>query len=76
MSRKYNSWQVEKAAPIFQCYRFQSTNDCEATFQELKIMLASLPILMKSIEGNPILVYLFISNDAISATIIQEVEMD
>ncbi|RDX78272.1 Retrovirus-related Pol polyprotein from transposon opus, partial [Mucuna pruriens] len=52
--------------------RFQWTDEYEATFQELKAMLASPSILTKSIEGTPILVYLSISNEAVSVAIVQE----
>ncbi|RDX70746.1 hypothetical protein CR513_49985, partial [Mucuna pruriens] len=51
---------------------FQWIDECEAAFQKLKNMLATLPILTRPVEGIPILIYLAISNEAIGAALVHE----
>ncbi|RDX79874.1 hypothetical protein CR513_39649, partial [Mucuna pruriens] len=50
------SRSTKRALPIFQCLkkskRFQWTKVCESTFQELKTMLVSPPVLSKPREGS------------------------
>ncbi|RDY04648.1 hypothetical protein CR513_11612, partial [Mucuna pruriens] len=48
------------------------TEECEAAFQNLRIMLATPPILTKPVEGIPILIYLSISNKPISEALVLE----
>ncbi|RDX58311.1 Retrovirus-related Pol polyprotein from transposon opus, partial [Mucuna pruriens] len=61
---------AEKSNPIFQYRRkakcFKWANDCEETFQELKVMLAAPPILTQSVANKPIYVYISISDNAVS----------
>ncbi|RDX83290.1 hypothetical protein CR513_35802, partial [Mucuna pruriens] len=52
---RFLSWSTEKSAPIFQrlrkAERFRWSNECEVAFQELKMMLASPPILTRPVLG-------------------------
>ena len=45
---------------------------CEQSFQSLKEYLSSPPVLQKPSKGKPLLVYLAISTNAVSATIVQD----
>ncbi|RDX75342.1 hypothetical protein CR513_44779, partial [Mucuna pruriens] len=63
--------------PLFQCLRkndkLQLTDECKATFQKLKNMLATPLILTRPIEGMPILIYLSISNEVGAKTHYQKI---
>ncbi|RDX91121.1 hypothetical protein CR513_26937, partial [Mucuna pruriens] len=48
------------------------SDECKVSFERMKIMLATLPILSKPSPSKPIIVYLSISNEAVSTTIFQE----
>ncbi|MDV3160361.1 MAG: RNase H-like domain-containing protein, partial [Sweet potato little leaf phytoplasma] len=67
---------AEKSLPFFQALKkpndFRWTAQCEHAFQQLKEFLTSPPILSKPLAGKEIIVYLSVSNAAISAVIVQE----
>jgi len=56
--------------------KFQWTNECERIFLQLKDLSASPPVIQKSNATKPITVYLVVSEDAISAALVQEVEKE
>ncbi|RDX87393.1 Retrovirus-related Pol polyprotein from transposon 17.6, partial [Mucuna pruriens] len=66
------------ALPNFQTLKkggnFLWTVESKEAFLKMKAMLAAPPILTKSTLGTPLLVYLFVTDDAISRTIVQEKE--
>ncbi|RDX78554.1 Tf2-9, partial [Mucuna pruriens] len=72
------SRSTEKSAPIFQrlqkAERFKWTDDYEVSFQELKAMLATPPILTLPVVGKPIYLYISMSNTTVSSVIVQEGE--
>ena len=47
-------------------------DQCEAAFQKIKEMISSPPIMCRPVEGSPLQLYLSISDDTISATLVQE----
>ena len=56
--------------------RFEWTNNCEQIFLQLKEFLASPPVIQKPNAKEPIIVYLAISDDAVSSVWVQEVETE
>nr|KYP75627.1 Retrovirus-related Pol polyprotein from transposon 297 [Cajanus cajan] len=67
---------AEKAGPIFTLLKkpkdFQWTNQCEEAFQSFKTFLTTPPILQRPNHNTDLLLYLAISENAISAVIVQE----
>ncbi|XP_072054226.1 uncharacterized protein [Arachis hypogaea] len=53
--------------------RIQWDAECKATFQKLKLILSSPPILQKPEPGKPLLIYLSISTNAISSVLVTEI---
>ena len=60
--------------PFFKTLKqaFAWTDECEATFQELKCYLSSPPLLSPSKEGENLYLYLAMSASAVSAALIRE----
>jgi len=54
--------------------RFKWDDQCEDAFLQLKTFLASPPVIQKPHLDQPIIVYLSVSKDAISAALVQEIE--
>ncbi|WJX68109.1 hypothetical protein P8452_52511 [Trifolium repens] len=54
--------------------RFAWTLQCEEAFQKLKEFLASPPILTRPKPGSPLLLYLAVSENALSSALVQEIE--
>nr|KYP70107.1 Retrovirus-related Pol polyprotein from transposon 17.6 [Cajanus cajan] len=54
--------------------RFKWTDECEASFQQFKGKLGTPPVLSKPILRSDLIIYLAVSNDAISAVMIQEMD--
>jgi len=67
---------TEKIKPILKIMKKQTAykwdDQCEATFQQIKEMISSPPIMSRSVEELPLQLYLSVSDDTISATLIQE----
>ncbi|XP_057418338.1 uncharacterized protein LOC130712521 [Lotus japonicus] len=65
-----------KAAPFFTCLKknstFQWTKACEQAFTELKKSLATLPVLSKPTPGIPLMLYLAVTDRAVSTVLLQE----
>jgi hypothetical protein len=54
--------------------RFAWSPQCEEAFQKLKEFLASPPILTRPKPGSPLLLYLAVSENALSSALVQEIE--
>jgi ribonuclease HI len=54
--------------------RFTWTEQCEEAFGKLKEFLASPPVLARPQQGTPLLLYLAVSDHALSSALVQEVE--
>jgi len=68
---------TEKVKSILKIMKKQTTekwdDQCETTFQQIKEMISTPPIMSRPVEGLPLQLYLSISDDAISAALVQEV---
>jgi len=68
---------AEKIKPILnllrKASRFKWDEPCEEAFVQLKTFLASPPVIQKPYQDKPILVYLSVSTETISAVLVQEV---
>ncbi|XP_058099838.1 uncharacterized protein LOC131244211 [Magnolia sinica] len=74
---RFISKVTDRCLPFFQQLKGHKkakwTSKCEQAFQELKQYLGSPPLLSKSEEGEPLLLYLAVSASAISSALIREV---
>jgi len=68
---------TEKVRPILKIMKKQTAEkwdgQCEAAFQQIKEMISSPPIMSRPVKGLLLQLYLSVSDDTISATLIQEV---
>jgi len=55
-------------------YKFNWEDKCEEGFDDIKVVVSSTPVLEKSKTGSRLLLYLFVSMDAFSSTLVQEGE--
>ncbi|XP_057426035.1 uncharacterized protein LOC130719423 [Lotus japonicus] len=66
----------DKAASFFTCLKknskFQWTEECEQAFSKLKESLATLPVLSKPTPGVPLMLYLAVTDRAVSTVLLQE----
>jgi len=53
--------------------RFKWDEECEDVFTRLKTFLASPPVIQKSCPNQPIVVYLSVSGETVSAALVQEI---
>ena len=69
---KFVSKATEKCLPLFKILKqaFTWTNECEATFQELKRYLSNPPLLSPSKEGEDLSLYLAVLATAVSVAMI------
>jgi len=71
---------AEQTRPIIQLLKktsmFEWTAECEQNFLQLKAFLASPPVIQKSNTREPIIVYLDVSNEAISSILVQEIDAE
>jgi len=67
---------AEKTQPMLKlmkkAFKFAWDEACEQAFVNLKEYMSSPPVLHKPEKGKPLLVYLAISNNVVSAAIVQE----
>jgi len=67
---------TEKICPIIKilkkAYKFKWDDRCEDAFKEIKAVVSSTPILEKPRAGSQLLLYLSISEDAVSSALVQE----
>ena len=71
---RFVSKATDKCFPFFKTLKqaFIWTDECEATFQELKRYLSNPPLLSPSKEGEDLFLYLVVSTTAVSAALIKE----
>ena len=71
---RFVSRATDKCLPFFKTLKqaFAWTDECEATFQELKRYLSNPPLLSSSKEGENLYLYLAVSATAVSAALIRE----
>ena len=69
---RFVSKVTDKCLPFFKTLKqaFTWTEECEATFQELKHYLSNPPLLSSSKEGENLYLYMAISATAVSAALI------
>ena len=69
---------TDKCLPFFDdpkgTDKFEQTELCEQTFQELKRYMGRPPLLSKPVEGEVLYLYLAVSPDAISVALVREEE--
>ncbi|XP_022874131.1 uncharacterized protein LOC111392952 [Olea europaea var. sylvestris] len=74
---RFMSRAADRSFPFFKVLRgsqsFEWNEECEKAFQELKQTLTSLPILTKSEPGDTLLLYLAVSQNAVSGVLVKEV---
>ncbi|GKV48259.1 hypothetical protein SLEP1_g55083 [Rubroshorea leprosula] len=81
----YQKMSADKCLPFFKIMRsvaqkdesgkqkkFEWTQECQATFDELKSYLSSPPLLTKAKDGEILYLYLGISDEAISSVLVRE----
>ena len=71
---RFVSKVTDKCLPFFKILKqaIVWTDECDATFQELKRYLSNSLLLSPSKEGEDLLLYLAVSTIAVSATLIRE----
>ena len=71
---RFVSRATDKCLPFFKTLKqaFAWTDECEATFQELKRYLSNPPLLSPSKEGENLHLYLAVSTTIVSAALIRE----
>ena len=71
---RFVSRATDKCLPFFKTLKqaFAWTDECEATFQELKRYLSNPPLLSPSKRGKNLYLYLAVSTTAVSAALIRE----
>ena len=71
---KFVSKATDKCLPFFKMLKknFAWTDECEATFQELKRYLSNPPLLSLSKEGENLYLYLAVSATAVNVALIRE----
>ncbi|XP_043811023.1 uncharacterized protein LOC122723300 [Manihot esculenta] len=72
---RFMSRSAEKCLPFFKKLRkvpnFEWTEDCRKAFEELKSYLSSPHVLSSPLEGEELLIYLAVSEQAISAVLVR-----
>ena len=73
---KFVSKATNKCLPFFKVLKkgFEWTNECQKTFQDLKVYLTTAPLLSPSVLGEELYLYLAVSPHAISSSLIREEE--
>ncbi|XP_027936375.1 uncharacterized protein LOC114191403 [Vigna unguiculata] len=70
----------DQGHPYFECLRkgkgFQWTDECEKAFQQLKEQLGCPPILCRPVIGKPLKLYVTVTDQAISAALMQDQEKE
>ena len=71
---------AERTRPIIKLLKkttkFEWTAECEQNFLQLKAFLASPPVIQKPNTREPIIVYLVVSNEAVSSVLVQEIQAE
>ena len=75
---RFLSTFAKKFLPLFKALRnkeeFAWDEVCERAFLELKQTLAHPPVLTRPDPGKPLIVYLFVTDEAVSAVLVKEVD--
>ncbi|XP_048598070.1 uncharacterized protein LOC125578955 [Brassica napus] len=70
------SRSTDKCLPFYETLKgnkkFEWSEECEKAFQHLKHYLATLPVLAKPVEGEPLFLYIAVSTTAVSGVLIRE----
>ena len=71
---KFVSKATNKCLPFFKVLKkgFEWTNECQKTFQDLKVYLTTAPLLSPSVLGEELYLYLAVSPHAVSSALIRE----
>jgi ribonuclease HI len=71
---RFISRSTDKCLPFFKILKkaFVWGEECEEAFRQLKSYLVNPPLLSRTIEGEPLYVYLAVSNSAVSSVLIRE----
>jgi len=56
--------------------KFQWIEECEEFFIHLKAFLAAPPVIQKSDTQKPIVIYLAVSEEAVNAALVQDIEKE
>ena len=73
---RFVSKAIDKCLPFFKIPKkaFEWTDQCQKTFQDLKVYLTTTPLLGPSIPGEELYLYLAVSLHVISSALIREEE--
>ena len=71
---RFVSKATDKCLPFFKTLRkaFEWTDECQKTFQDLKVYLTTTPLLSPSIQGEELYLYLAVSPHAVSSALVRE----
>ena len=73
---RFISRSTDKCLPFYDILRgnkkFEWSEECKNTFQQLKRYLATPPVLAKPVEGEPLFLYIAVSTTAVSGVLIRE----
>jgi len=71
---RFVSKATDKCLPFFRTLRklFEWTNECQKTFENLKVYLSSPPLLSPSKPGEELYLYLTVLQAAVSAALVRE----
>ena len=71
---RFISKTTDKCLPFFKVLKkaFEWTNECQETFQDLKVYLTTALLLSPSVLGEELYLYLAVSPHAVSSTLIKE----
>ena len=73
---RFISKTIDKCLPFFKVLKkaFEWTNECQETFQDLKVYLTTALLLSPSVLGEELYLYLPVSLHAVSSVLIKEEE--
>ena len=71
---RFVSRATDRCLPFFRTLRksFEWTDECQTTFNDLKMYLSSPPLLSPFVQGKELYLYLAVSQAAVSATLVRE----
>ncbi|KAL0412175.1 UNVERIFIED_CONTAM: Ribonuclease HI [Sesamum latifolium] len=75
---RFLSKSAKKGLPFFKTLRkvknFEWTKECQRAFEDLKTYLAKLPLLVKSVPGDTLYLYISSTSQAVSSVLVREEE--
>ena len=71
---RFVSMATDRCLPFFHTLRksFEWMDECQTTFNDLKMYLSSPPLLSSSVQGEELYLYLAVSQAAVSAALVRE----